>query len=494
MSSHHRPISASQQLVGRIALLLVVIALIVNVAAFAWLRPYSILRDLGELAQARELILTSFVDEVDNQKLIDSALHGMADGLGDAHTQYFSAEEYASFREQFGGQFEGIGAEIDIHEDRLRIVTPMDDSPAWKSGVMPGDIVYEIDGFDTLGIDLYDAIKRIKGKAGTQVRLKVQHRDGAFRDITVTRDKIDVATVRGYRRIPGNGYDYFIDPQQKIAYVRLTQFGENSHDDMARTLEKLKGEGMKTLIFDLRDNPGGLLDGAIKISDLFLTEGKTIVSTRGRDQAGETAISSVRTLLPDTPLVVLINENSASASEVVSGAMLDNQRALLVGTRSYGKGSVQQLIDLGEGYQAIKLTTAHWYMPSGRLIHKQPGATQWGVDPSPGCYVPMDETKVRQMLIKRRDAESDDPYARLSGPVTPQWIRETLLDDQLAAALDAANGMLATGTWPKVGVDQEQALAQPTEKDRLTRRRDELQELLEQVNEQLKALEPAQKP
>ncbi len=495
MANDYQEVTPTQRLFGRTALLIVVLALIGNVIAFAWLSPYGNLGELIPLAEARKHIHDRYVGEVDDQELIDAALRGMANALGDQNTQYFSAEELSAFNEHVGGQFTGIGAEIDIHENRLRIVAPLDNSPAWNSGVMPGDIVLEIDGADTNGIDIYEAMRQLKGKAGTDVTIKVRHRTGEVQTITITRDTIKVDSVRGYRRNPGNGYDYMIDPQRKIAYLRLTQFGDTSLQEVRDTLAKLKSQGMRALILDLRNNGGGLLDGAAGISDLFLTGGKTIVSTKGKATATESLVSSDDTLLPDLPLVVLINENSASASEIVAGAMLDNNRALLVGSRTFGKGSVQQLLPLANETSAIKLTTAYWYLPSGKMIHRKDGAERWGVDPSPGCFVPVDDERLRAMLIKRRDSELEDPYGKLDGrPVTPRWLREEMLDDPMAAALDAAKQMLVSDELPRVGVGRGVALAEPTEREQLEKRKQELIDLLEQVDEQLEQLPEQGRP
>lgn len=488
MAQSYQQISSSQRVTGKIALLIVVVALIGNVAAFAYLRPYGILRELGPLAEAREHIHTRYVGQVEDQALIDAALRGMANALDDENTQYFSEEELAAFNEHVGGQFTGIGAEIDIFEERLRIIAPLDNSPAWDSGVMPGDIVLEIDGQDTLGIDIFEAMHKLKGKAGTEVTIKVRHRTGEVVDITITRATIQVASVRGYRRNPGNGYDYILDPTRQIAYLRLTQFGDTSFKEVQATLTGLKSQGMRALILDQRNNGGGLLDSAAAISDLFLTTGKTIVSTKGKGFATETIQSTHDTLLPGLPLVVLINENSASASEIVAGAMLDNDRALLVGSRSFGKGSVQQLLPLDDGSSAIKLTTAYWYMPSGKMIHRKADAERWGVDPSPGCFVPMDDDQLRAMLIKRRESEVEAPYASLDAPVSPAWLRDVMLDRPMAAALKAAQAKLDSGTWTKVGIDAQAALATPSERELLEQRKRSLLDQLEQVDQAIEEL------
>ena len=496
MAQHYPEVTPTQRVFGKVAMLVVVLALIGNVVAFAYLRPYAILLKLGPLAEAREHIHTHFVGEVDDQALIDAALRGMADALGDEYTEYYSNEQLTAFNEHVGGSFTGIGAHIDIHENRLRIVAPMDNSPAWKSGVMPGDIVLEIDGQDTYGIDINEAMRQLKGEAGTDVTVRVRHRTGEIQTLKITRDTIKIDSVLGYRRDPGNGYDYMIDPARKIAYVRLTQFGETSLKEIIETLTRLKSQGMNALILDLRNNGGGLLDGAAGISDLFLTSGQTIVSTKGKGPATETFVASDDTLLPDLPLVVLINEHSASASEIVAGAMADNDRALLVGSRSFGKGSVQRLLDLDNKRSALKLTTAYWYTPSGKLIHRKADSERWGVDPSPGCFVPVDDEQLRAMLIKRRDSELDDPFADLTGPITPQWLRQEMLDDPLAAAMQATQGKLDTGDWIKVGVDRDVALAQLTERQTLEQRKQALIDQLKQIDEAIEDLptEPEDRP
>lgn len=488
MAHSYQQVTPAQRGVGRLALLIVVLTLIGNVVAFAWLSPYGSLGELSPLAEARRHIHERYVGEVDDQALIDAALKGMAEALGDQNTAYFNADTLAQFNEQVGGEFTGIGAEIGIHEDRLMIVSPLDDSPAMKAGLKPGDLVLEIDGQNTLGLSIDEAVGRIKGKDGTTVRLKVLHPDGEEQTVAITRARIKFTTVRGYRRNPGNGYDYMIDPQRKIAYLRLTQFGENSLQEVEDTLAKLKSQGMKALIFDLRNNGGGLLEGAAGISDLFLNGGKTIVSTKGKGPATETLQSTNKTMLPDLPLVVLINGNSASASEIVAGAMIDNGRALLVGSRTYGKGSVQQLLPLANETAALKLTTAYWYMPSGKMIHRKEDAKRWGVDPSPGSYVPVDELALRDMLIKRRDGELDDAYGKLNGPVTPQWLRDEMLDAPLAAGLDAAQRMLAGEAQPRVGVAIEAALAEPSEREALENRKQELLELIQKIDAEIDGL------
>lgn len=480
-------------MVGSIALLLVVLALIFNVAFYAYARPGGILTALGPVADVRQKLLSAYVEQPDDDVLIEAAIRGMVESLDDRHTVYMNQEELDSFNSHVRGTFSGIGAEIDIHNNRLRIVAPLQDSPAWQSGVMAGDIVLRIEGEDTEGITILQAQKKLLGEPGTQVTITVRHRSGEEKTITITRDTIKVASVRGYRRIPGNGYEYMLDGQVKVGYIKLSQFGENTTGELSAALAQLRAEGMEGLILDLRDNGGGLLDAAVEISDLFLTQGKTIVTIRSRIEAEQTYKAEAATPFADLPLVVLVNEYSASASEILAGALLDNQRAMVVGTRTYGKGSVQQVVEVQGGggdnrFGALKLTTAYWYVPSGRLIHRVPDAEQWGVDPSPGDYVPMTIDQIEQMMLRKRENEADDPYADLDGAPTPDWIKEHLLDPQLAAALEAMQARLGGADWPQVGLPMSEARQQAVERDQLERQRAQYQEALEKIERELAAL------
>jgi len=488
MSDRNHHVNGAHRIIGSIALLLVVLALIFNVAFYAYARPGGILTSLGPLVDVREKLLAAYVDQPDDDALIEAAIRGMVESLGDKHTVYLNQEELASFNDHVRGEFSGIGAEIDIHDNRLRIVAPLQDSPAWQNGVMAGDMVMKIEGEDTEGITIFEAQQKLLGTPGTQVTITVRHRSGEEETITITRDTIKVASVRGYRRNPGNGYEYMLDPQSNIGYIKLTQFGENTVAEFNAALVKLSNDGMKGLILDLRDNGGGLLDAAVALSDLFLTKDQTIVTIRSRIQAEQVYRATEQTPYADLPLVVLVNEYSASASEILAGALLDNNRALVVGTRTYGKGSVQQIVEIEDSGGALKLTTAYWYVPSGRLIHRVPDAEQWGVDPSPGDYVPMTIDQVEQMMLRKRENEADDPFVGLTAPITSEWIQERLLDPQLAASLNAMQGRLSGQTWPSVGLPTSEALQQATERDMLERQRAQYQEALDRIERELASL------
>ena len=488
MSDRQHHVTGAHRIIGSIALLLVVLALIFNVAFYAYARPGGILTALGPVADVREKLLAAYVDEPDDDALIEAAIRGMVDSLGDKHTVYMNQQELDSFNDHVRGEFSGIGAEIDIHDNRLRIVAPLQDSPAWQNGVMAGDMVMKIEGQDTEGITILEAQQKLMGPPGTQVTITVRHRSGEEETLTITRDTIKVASVRGYRRNAGNGYEYMLDKQSQIGYVKLTQFGDGTVNEFNAALAKLSNQGMKGLILDLRDNGGGLLDAAVALSDLFLTQDQTIVTIRSRIQPEQVYRATDATPYADLPLVVLVNEYSASASEILAGALLDNGRALVVGTRTYGKGSVQQVVEIEGSGGALKLTTAYWYVPSGRLIHRMPDAEQWGVDPSPGDYVPMTIEQVEQMIDRKRANEADDPFEDLDGPITPAWIDEQLLDPQLAAALRAMQQRVGGGDWPSVGLPMDAALQQATERDQLERQRAQYQQALERIEQELAAL------
>ena len=456
----------------------------------AWARSGDAFDQIDLLVDLRHELATEYVDEPDQQQMIEGAIDGMIEALDDPYTQYFPIEEFQQFNESVRGEFFGIGAEVTIENNRLHIVTPLEDSPAWESGVMAGDTVLEIDGQDTLDLDINEAVKRLKGPAGTDVKIKVRHASGEEADITITRAKIEVQTVRGFGRDAEHHYDFMLDPNNKIGYVRLTQFSERTADELEEVLTQLKSQGMKGLILDLRFNPGGLLEAAVRISDMFLGQDQTIVSVRGRVVPEKIFKATGDTLFPDLPVVVLANPFSASASEIVAGALSDNDRALFVGERTFGKGSVQQIKMLEGGQGALKITNAYYYLPSGRNIHRRTHKDNWGVDPSENAYVAMDAEQRRAMLEARRehDTISDDNGQALSA-ITPQSLRDELKDSQLAAGLEALLGKIDSGSWPAVGESNASALAVAAERDNLNRQRELLEESLVEVSAKLAELE-----
>jgi carboxyl-terminal processing protease len=452
-----------------------------------------VFNQLDLLVDVRHELMRNYVEEPDAQKMTRAAVEGMVESVDDPYTRYLPPEELKRFNQDMRGEFSGIGAQVDMSQDRLRIVTPLEDSPAWEAGVMAGDIVLEVDGQSTLDMSLSEAVDKLKGKPGTDVTIRVRHENGEEETITITRAKIDVHTVRGFDRNAEGPNQYLIDRDRGIGYIRISQFSRQTAAELREAIETLKQTELNGLILDLRLNPGGLLDSAVAVSDMFLQADQQIVSIKGRTVEEETHSATSKTLLPDLPVVVLANEASASAAEIVTGALKDNDRAHVIGTRTFGKGSVQQVRRLESNQGAIKITNAYYYLPSGRNIHRRPEDKVWGVDPSEGSYIPMDQEAIRAMIEARR--EQDALRHESNGPATrpdidPAYLREKRADPQLAAALEAMLGKLDSGDWPEVGQSGANHLAQANERRQLRRQRDLLQEQLEQVQQELSALGP----
>ncbi len=305
-------------------------------------------------------IQADYVEELSAKDLIYGALKGMLSSL-DPHSQFLDPDEYKELKTETQGKFGGLGIEISIRDGLLTVITPIEDTPAWKAGIKAGDRIVKIEGELTRDITLGDAVKKLRGKPGTDVNVTILREDEfKILDFKVTREVIHIQDVKNTQIL-----------QDNIGYVRLTEFREDSAKEIAKALEDLKKQGANALIFDLRNNPGGLLNVAIDITEDFLAEGQTIVSTRGRRESQNIVTKSSNTdHLIDWPMVVLINEGSASGSEIFAGALKDNKRAVIVGTKSFGKGSVQSVIPLPDG-SGLRLTTSKYYTPSGASIHEK---------------------------------------------------------------------------------------------------------------------------
>jgi carboxyl-terminal processing protease len=304
----------------------------------------------------------------------------------DPFTSMIWPNDVEEFNKNTQGEFSGVGIQIQTDDDgSLKVVSPLEDSPGYKAGIKAGDIISKINGKNAKGISLNQAVKNITGKSGTQVTLTIRSTDGGVKEHTITRQTIKVASVKGWSHRPGGGWDYFIDPNNKIGYLRLTQFTKLTTDELEKALTEMLAQGMKGVILDLRYNPGGLLGTATEVCDKFLSDG-IIVSTKAdretpnlpKEERAKPDADDIK----DLPMVVLINQYSASASEIVSGAMKDHHRALIVGERTFGKGSVQMLFPLSARTAYLKLTTHHYYLPSGKCIHREENSTEWGVDPT----------------------------------------------------------------------------------------------------------------
>ncbi len=303
-------------------------------------------------------IQSDYVDEVKSKDLIYGALKGMV-GTLDPHSQFLDPDDYKELKTETQGKFGGLGIEISIKDGLLTIVTPLEDTPAWRAGIKPGDRIVKIEGEITKDITLNEAVKKLRGKPGTTVNITILREDKfELKDFSIVREVIHIQDVKHVQILEDN-----------IGYIRLTEFREDSAKEFRKGLEKLKKEGADSLIVDLRNNPGGLLNVAIAISEEFLPEGEIIVSTRGRHSSQNSVSKSHnKDHVIKWPVVVLINEGSASGSEILAGALKDNKKAIIVGTTSFGKGSVQSVIPMPDG-SGLRLTTSKYFTPSGVSIH-----------------------------------------------------------------------------------------------------------------------------
>lgn len=317
--------------------------------------------DLQNFSKVLNLIQQYYVEETNTKKLVYGAIKGMLREL-DPHTNFMPPDIFKDFETETSGEFGGLGIEISIQNGVLTIISPIEDAPAWEAGIKAGDRVVAVDGTSTKGMSLVEASQLMRGKKGSKVVLKVvREKEDKPRDITVVRGNVKIKSVK------------YTDLGDGFAYVKITSFIENTSKDLQKAIEahsKTHKGKISGLLIDMRRNPGGLLDQAVKVSDLFLKEG-TIVSTIGRNKnEKEVAMATKKGPYTNFPIVILVNEYTASASEIVSGALQDNKRALIVGQRTFGKGSVQSVIRLGDG-SGLKLTVARYYTPSGVSIQAE---------------------------------------------------------------------------------------------------------------------------
>ncbi len=399
----------------------------------------------------RRFLLDGFHEAPDEEAIQRAMIDAMITTLDDPYTIYVPPTDEAEFNKALRGTYVGIGAEVNVEGQYLTIVSPLDDSPALDAGIMAGDIVLEIEGRTTYDRPVNDCIQQLLGEPGTPVNIRVRHLDGTEKDLTIVRRRIVTRTVKGVRR-DGEQWDYWLDEGQRIGYVRISQFVEGTFDELRAAIAVLLQGDMRGLVLDVRGNPGGGLGSAIEIADLFLRDG-TIVSVRGRTRRPQTWRAREAGTLPDFPMVVMTNRHSASAAEIVAGALQENRRAKVLGTRTFGKGSVQEVHELPYDRGTLKMTSGHYYLPSGRNISRADDNPVWGVDPDPGFVVPMSDKKYRNSIIARRGYGVIRPgaAAETGDFADPDWIRERLDDTQLAAALTALQAKLDTDTWPVVG-------------------------------------------
>lgn len=417
----------------------------------SWMVAMGLVWLVSSFTASREAqVLVYVLDEVqqralepaDRNTLLAGALEGMMENL-DPYSTYLPPKEFEKFEEEIEQQFGGIGVHVLLHPKtkQLTVVTPLYGSPAYQAGIRAGDQILRIDGQTTQGMSLQAAAQRIQGKPGTNVQLTIQ-RPGQPEpfDLTLTRAIIQVESVLGDRRDKEGHWQFWLEGYERIGYIRIESFGEQTVQEFRQALDGLVQAGLKGLILDLRNNPGGLLKAAVGLCDLFLPEG-TIVTTRdryGRIKSEYKATGGQ--VYFGFPIAVLVNGYTASASEIVAACLQDHRLAVIVGERTYGKGTVQELLELEPALGALKLTTSSYWRPNGQNIHRSQGAREsdsWGVMPDPGYEVPLQEKELLQLRRwrQRRDAlpilPSEDQESEEFDPNSLQ------VDRQLIRALQA---------------------------------------------------------
>jgi carboxyl-terminal processing protease len=359
-------------------------------------------RQLNLFGEVFERVRADYVDKVGDEELIEQAINGMLTAL-DPHSGYMNAKSFRDMQVQTRGEFGGLGIEVTMENGLVKVVSPIDETPAARAGIMPGDFITHLDGEPIMGLTLNDAVEKMRGPVNTAIKLTIKREGKDPFEVSIKRDVVRIQSVRS--RMEGN-----------VGYVRITTFNEQTDSGLKKALDQIKaelGDKLQGIVLDLRNNPGGLLDQAVAVSDAFLDKGE-IVSTRGRrSEEGQryNAKAKDKDMANGVPMVVLINSGSASASEIVAGALQDHRRAILMGTRSFGKGSVQTIIPL-PGHGAMRLTTARYYTPSGRSIQAK------GIEPD----IAVEAQRIETVAEAQRRREADlrgalaNPQAPKPGP------------------------------------------------------------------------------
>jgi len=366
------------------------------------------------------LVRQNYVDEnkVSYSNLVTSALKGMLQSL-DPFSQYMEPTAYKELKEETQGSFGGIGIQLGFKDNALTVIAPMEDTPAFRAGMLSGDKIIEINTNKVEKMDMRSVISILRGEPGTKVTLRIL-RAREFKDFSLTREEIKISSIKGTRMLNSD-----------IGYIRITEFSASTAAALQESLDKLLTNGVKGIVLDLRNNPGGLLTSSVQVSEKFLQKGTVIVSTRGRGAASQhaTATAGGAVHYTDFPMALLINGGSASAAEIVSGALHDNKRAILVGETTFGKGSVQNVIPVEDG-AAARITTARYYTPNGQCIHEK------GIEPD--ILVPVSADEWQKVLIKRRELETPGSLEAKDKPLDFDQIS----DRQLDRAMDLLKGIL----------------------------------------------------
>ncbi|HSV54417.1 MAG TPA: S41 family peptidase [Burkholderiaceae bacterium] len=415
------------------------------------------LEELQQLAAVFGMVKSDYVEPVDEKKLITDAISGMVASL-DPHSQYFDKKSFREFREGTSGRFVGVGIEITQEDGLVKVVSPIEGSPAFRAGLKSGDLITKIDETAVKGLSLNEAVKRMRGEPNTKVNLTIFRKDESRTfPVTITREEIRTQSVRGKVTEPGYGW------------IRLSQFQDRTVDDFVRKVEEIYKQepNLKGLVLDLRNDPGGLLDAAVAVSAAFLPENVSVVSTNGQlaeskfiykaapefyqRRGGGDPLKRLPAALKNVPLVVLVNEGSASASEIVAGALQDHKRATIMGNQTFGKGSVQTVRPLGPD-TGLKLTTARYYTPSGKSIQAK------GIVPD----VMVDESEEGNIFaaLRTREADLEKHLSSGQGAEQKDAAREKAREEARKRLEEEAKKPVADRKMPEFGTDKDFQLAQ----------------------------------
>lgn len=330
--------------------------------------------DFGIFWKAWQIVTDKYVGKIDPQKLVYGAIKGMVEALDDPYSAFLGPQENKSLLEDLSGQIEGIGAELTLKDGKITVVAPLDDSPAEKAGLRPADEILEINSEETANMTLDAAISKIRGPAGTEVKLLISRKDQPVpKEVTIKRDKIVISSVKW-------------EMMGEVGYIKITQFGQDTSDLAKQAAEEIAKSRPKAVILDLRNDPGGYLDAAVDVTSLFVAKDKVVVREQYKDGHQDELKTSLESKLENVKIIVLVNEGSASAAEIVAGALRDLRQAILVGKKTFGKGTVQEVADL-DAASYLKITIAQWLTPNGQTIDKQ------GITPDVEVELSEEDTK-----------------------------------------------------------------------------------------------------
>jgi len=409
----------------RIAVVLLALGFVLGSISFAEKEetPDNLYKELELFSDAMSIIRSDYVEDAKSKDLIYGAMKGMLASL-DPYSQFMDPDMYQEMKIETEGEFGGIGIVITIKDNLLTIISPIDDTPAHEVGLQAGDKIVKIEDEITRDLTLIEAVKKLRGKPGTDVHVTIlREEERKLLDFTITRSIIKIESIKKVEII-----------EDGIGYIRLIEFQENTHKDLEIGLRKLEKEGMKGFVLDLRNNPGGLLDSAVNVAEKFLEEDKVVVSTKGRVESQNFVFKSKgRKKHLDYPMVILVNSGSASASEIVAGAIQDYKRGIIMGTKSFGKGSVQTVVPLSDG-SAVRLTTSKYFTPNGRSIHGE------GIMPD----IEVEYKKKPKVEEKEEDnlAVFDELQEKKEDKEDEEEKEKTEYDNQILSAVDVLKGII----------------------------------------------------